>query len=192
MAAYSGKVTNRPLKPGEKMYRYFGPEGLTHELNVGQSRPGGPWWGLGEPPKSAKEWRERSAVLDEWNRDGYQVVGTVPEHANIKACTGTISEQSGKNLPGQYLPGGGQQAFIDWTMEQGKALQKAADEVIASGKPAKWKDAVTGIEFEIRPTGWTDANGIHGYWHMPDPAVVQTSKLGARERASKQERETAH
>lgn len=187
LAAYSGKVINRPLKPGEKVYRFFGPGGVTHGFSVDRSRPGGAWWGLGEPPKNAKQWRESAAVKDEWNRDGFVVVGTVSEHANIKSCVGTISEQYGKELPGQYLPGGGQQAYFDFSRAQSDQLQLVADEVMATGKPKKWKDSVSGLEFEVRPTGWTDANGVYGYSHMPGPATIQTAKLAARERASKEQ-----
>lgn len=186
LAAYSGKVINRPLKPGEKVYRFFGPGGVTHGYSVDPSRPGGAWWGLGEPPKNAKQWRESAAVKDEWNRDGFVVVGTVSEHANIKSCVGTISEQYGKELPGQYLPGGGQQAYFDFSRAQSDQLQLVADEVMATGKPKKWKDSVSGLEFDVRPTGWTDANGVYGYSHMPGPGTIQTAKLAARELASKE------
>lgn len=48
---------------------------------------------------------------------------------------------------------------------------------------------VGGIAWEIRPTGWLDANGVHGYLAMPGPASVQTVRLGARELASKRENE---
>ena len=63
--AFSGKVVNRPLRPGDQIYRFFGPEGVTHWAPVSESASGGAWWGLGHPPKTAKEWREKSAVLDE-------------------------------------------------------------------------------------------------------------------------------
>ncbi|MDQ0073475.1 hypothetical protein J2W34_005283 [Variovorax boronicumulans] len=187
--AFSGKIVNRPLKPGEQIYRFFGPEGVTHRYKLDESHPGGGWWGLGSPPKTAKEWREKAAVLDEWNRDGYLVVGTVPADSNIKAAVGTISEQSGKNIPGQYLPGGNPQAVIDMDIAAKGGLANVAKEVIASGKAKPWKDPVTGMTFEIKPTGWTDANGIHGYINMPGAASVQTARLGSREMATKENRE---
>jgi len=187
--AFSGKIANRPLKPGEQIYRFFGPEGVTHEYKLKDSLPGGGWWGLGSPPKTAKEWREKAAVLDEWNRDGYLVVGTVPKDGSIKAAVGTISEQSGKSIPGQYLPGGNMQAVIDMNDVSKGGLASAAEEVVSSGKAKTWEDPVTGMMFEIRPTGWTDANGIHGYINRPGAASVQAARLSARELATKENRE---
>ncbi|QFZ82801.1 MULTISPECIES: hypothetical protein [Variovorax] len=187
--AFSGKIINRPLKPGEQIYRYFGPEGVTHRHDVKLTQPGGGWWGLGPPPRTAKEWREKCAVLDEWNRDGYIVIGTAPVDHEIKAAVGTISEQSGKEISGQYLPGGNSQAVIDISESAKNGLKDVAEKVVASGKAAVWSDPVTRMKFEIRPTGWTDANGIHGYANVPRAASVQTSRLGAREMATKENRE---
>ena len=61
------------------------------------------------------------------------------------------------------------------------------DAVIASGKPQIVKSG--GMEFELRATGWTDANGVWGYLRMPGPAVIQTARLGTRELAAKDERD---
>lgn len=102
---------------------------------------------------------------------------------------GTISEQSGKSIPGQYLPGGNPQAVIDMDIAAKGGLANVAKEVIASGKAKPWKDPATGMTFEIRPTGWTDANGIHGYISMPGAASVQAARLGSREMATKENRE---
>ena len=187
--AFSGKIVNRELRPGEQIYRLFGPAGDTHRVQVDKSFAGGDWWGLGAPPKTAKEWREKAAVLDEWNRDGFIIVGTVPDGSRIKAAVGTISEQSGTKLPGQYLPGGEMQAVLDMSKDAKTGLSKIADEVVKTSKPGAWIDPATGMRFEIRPTGWKDANGIHGYIHMPGVAAVQTARLGAREQASKDHRE---
>lgn len=187
--AFSGRIINRPLKPGEQIFRFFGPEGVTHGTQVKQSYATGTWWGLGPPPKTAKEWREKCAVLDEFNRDGYVVVATVPAGGEIKAAVGTVSEQSGKKIPGQHLAGGSTQAVIHLDDAAKKALSAQADEVIRSGRPQVWTDPVSGMMFEIRPTGWPDANGIHGYLEMPGPATVQTARLGAREEATKENRE---
>lgn len=190
--AFSGKIVNRPLKPGEKIYRLFGPEGITHRMKVDGSAPGGAWWGLGHPPSTAKEWREQAAVLDEWNRDGFMVVGTIPAgQQQVKAAVGTISEQAGKKITGQYLPGGGTQAVINFATEAKDGLEEAAKEVMSTGKSRTWIDPASGITFEIRPTGWTDANGIYGYVNMPGQGSVQTVRLGAREQATKENREVA-
>ena len=188
IAAYSGRIVNRELKDGEKIYRLFGPGGTTHSVNVRNSNPGGSWWGLGEPPRNAKQWREQAAVLDEWNRDGYILVGTVRGNGP-KAAVGAIAEQGGTKLSGQYLPGGGTQAHFHFNRDSSAQLQTLADQVIATGRPASWADPVSGITFEIKPTGWTDANGVWGYIRPPNAATVQTARLGAREQASKEHRE---
>jgi hypothetical protein len=200
--AFSGKIVNRELKPGEQIYRLFGPAGDTLRVPVGKSYPGGAWWGLGSPPKTAKEWREQAAVLDEWNRDGFMIVATVPQGRPIKAAVGTISEQRGTKISGQFLPGGGMQAVFDMSKEAKANLSRVAEEVMQTGKPRywvwdqNWIDPLTGarththMKFEIRPTGWGDANGVHGYLRVPGGVgTVQTARLGAREQATKENRE---
>lgn len=186
LAAYSGKIINRPLKPGEKVFRFFGPEGVTHGFEVRSSNPAGAWWGLGEAPKSAAQWRKDAAVLDEFNRDGFIVTGTVPAGADIKACVGVVSEQFGKNIPGQYLAGGAHQAVIHWDATLKAKIIAAGNEVMKTQKAVKVVDPHTGMIFEVAATGWKDSNGVHGYFHLPGPGAVQTAKLGARERASKE------
>ncbi|SPK75140.1 conserved protein of unknown function (plasmid) [Cupriavidus taiwanensis] len=189
VAAYSGRMINRPLKQGEEIFRFFGPAGVTHGEKITSTNPGGVWWGLGPPPKSAQQWRERAAVLDEFNRDGYVVVGRVVGTNPPKAVVGTVAEQTGSKLSGQYLPGGATQAFFMLDEETSKGLKALGEEVIASGKARAWTDTLTGITFHIRPTGWKDANGVWGYARMPGPTSVQTARLGAREQATKKNRE---
>lgn len=189
--AFSGRIINRPLKPGEKIYRLFGPQGVTHQVNVGKSHPGGAWWGLGSPPRTAKEWRNNAAVLDEWNRDGFMVVGTAPSKCNMKACVGTISEQSGTKLGGQYLPGGGTQAVVEFSPESKAALDALAERVIATRNAQSWTDPKTGMLFTVAPTNWKDANGVWGYLHPVSAGAIQTSRLAARERATKENRNVA-
>lgn len=162
----------------------FGPSGTTHGVDISSSNAGGAWWGLGEPPATAKQWCEQAAVLDEWNRDGYILVGTV--HGNgPKAAVGTIAEQGGTRLPGQYLPGDGTQANFHFDRASSAHLQSIADRVVSSGQPEAWLDPVSGISFEIRPTGWSDANGVWGYIRPPNTGTVQTTRLTTREQASK-------
>lgn len=190
---YSGKIVNRELEKGEQVFRVFGPEGVTHDYPVKQtmaagdsSRPTG-FWGLGASPKNAKEWRETSgAVLDEWNRDGFIMVGTVEESGKVKACTGKIAEQTGEKIPGQYLPGGGKQAIIN-TFPSAEQVNALADQVIKDGVPRKL--SVGGMSWEIKPTGWHDANGIHGYGLVSGTAAVQTMRLGSHEQATKTTRD---
>ncbi len=188
--AFGGKIVNRELREGEQLFRLFGPEGVTLTNKVDGTSPGGVWWGVGKPPKDAKEWRMNSAVLDEWNRDGFLVTATLQKEAKIKACVGMNSEMYGKSIPGQYLPGGGTQAFFFLNEESAKVLAQKGQEVVASGKPVQWVDQASGMRLEIKPTGWTDANGVHGYLESAHPAYVQAVKLETRELAAKDNRET--
>lgn len=75
--AYSGKMINRQLHDGEHFFRAFGEGGETHGVKIKESVAGGVWWGIGEAPKSAQEWRPSTAVLDEFNRNGFLVTGKV-------------------------------------------------------------------------------------------------------------------
>ncbi|WP_321902843.1 hypothetical protein [Paraburkholderia tropica] len=187
IAANSGRMINRPLAHGEKVVRVFGPEGTTLGKRVGETFADGRWWWLGEPPANATVWRKNGAVLDEWNRDGYMVVGQITGKQGPKAVVGTISEQAGRKLSGQYLEGGAIQAFVEMSPQASAKLRELGQKVISTGQPESWIDLATGMVFEIKPTGWKDVNGVHGYLHLPGPGTVQTMKLGAREQASKTE-----
>ena len=189
--AFSGRMVNRELKEGEQIVRFFGPGGTTYRVDVDPTKAGGGWWWLGAPPKTAKEWRELAAVLDEFNRDGFMVVATITGKHPPKAVVGTVAEQYAEKIPGQYLPGGGTQAFFFLERASSEALTKVGQEVMASKKAAKFVDPVSGISYEVKPTGWTDANEIHGYLNMPGPAAVHTSSLGASEMAIKENREVS-
>lgn len=118
------------------------------------------------------------------------VIGHVTGDSGPKAAVGTVSEQVSKNIPGQYLEGGGTQALFFMDRASGSRLSELGQEVIQTKQVKRWLDPVSGISFEIKPTGWTDANGMHGYLHLPGPGTVQTMKLGAREQASKTEEAT--
>jgi hypothetical protein len=185
VAANSGRIVNRPLAKDEQIARFFGPGGKTLGKGVDDTFAGGVWWWVNQAPADAKSWREQAAVLDEFNRDGYVVTGRIVANQGPKAAVGTIAEQVSKDIPGQYLPGGGTQAFFFLNQESARKLSDLGKEVIESKQVARWMDTVSGISFEISPTGWTDANGVHGYLHMPGAGTVQTLKLGAREQASK-------
>ena len=192
VTTYGGKIVNRTLEKGGQIFRVFGPKGVTHgyQLPMDAFAGGNPeraskFWGMGGVPKNAKEWREYSGgVLDEWNHAGFIAVGTVEESGKIKACTGKIAEQYGDKIPGQYLPGGGKQAMIDTSADLAKQINAVAAQVVQDGKVRTL--SAGGYSWEIKPTGWKDANGIHGYDVVMLTAGVQTAKLGAREQASKE------
>jgi len=164
--AFSGKMTNRALRSDEKIYRVFGPEGTTHKIKVDESKAGGKWWGVGEPPKDAKTWREGDAVRDEWNRDEFLVVGTPPAKPPkqpAKGVFGDVSEQFSESIPGQYLPGGRPQAVLELPQSTIDELTQLGRATIGDSLPRGYTCPTTGIKFDIMPTHWDDANGIHGY-----------------------------
>lgn len=191
IAAFSGKMLNRPLKDGEQIFRFFGPPRTTHGVAVDEAWAAGAWWGLGPPPRTAKEWREMAAVLDSFNGDGFFVTAKIVNGKGPKAVVGTVSEQFGKKIPGQYLPGGATQAFFFLESSVKDALNKAGQTFANDGKVNKIVDPATGIEFTFHATGWTDANGIWGYVRGPGTTATQTARLGAREQASKHNEEVA-
>ena len=189
LAAFSGKMINRQLKDGEQIFRFFGPPRTTHGVEVGEAFAGGGWWGLGPPPKTAKEWREFAAVLDSFNGDGFYMVARVTGNKGPKAVVGTVSEQFGKEIPGQHLPGGATQAFFYLEQVFSKSLSKAGQDFAKGENVSTIVDTATGLEFTFYRTGWTDANGIWGYLRPPGTTTTQTAKVGSREQATKENRE---
>jgi len=190
IGTFSGKIVNRAIKQDETIYRVFGPGGVTHGKSVNTSLAGGSrspaFWGIGAPPTSGESWRHGAAVLDEWNRNGFMIVGKVVS-GSLPACTGKIAEQVSSAIPGQYLRGGGKQAMIDIPADVMSEINNLGNHVITTGSPVS--KVVGGVEWTLAPTGWFDVNGIHGYIGTPGPGTVQTAKLGARELANKPEDE---
>ena len=185
VAAYAGKMVNRKLKDGEEVFRFFGPPTKTHGVLVDEAWAAGAWWGLGKPPRTAKEWREFAAVLDSFNGDGFFVTAKIKGNNGPKAVVGTVSEQFGEKIPGQYLPGGATQAFFALEDAFKAALSQAGHDFIHVGTVNKIVDPLTGFEYTFHKTGWTDANGIWGYIRAPGTTSVQTARVGSREQATK-------
>jgi hypothetical protein len=185
VAAFAGKMVNRELKDGEQVFRFFGPPRTTHGVPVDEAWAGGAWWGVGAPPKTAKEWREMAAVLDSFNGDGFFVSARVTGGKGPKAVVGTVSEQFGEKIPGQYLPGGATQAFFFLEKDFKELLNKAGHDFASGAKTSKLLAPATGLEFTFHSTGWTDANGIWGYIRGPGTTATQTARVGSREQATK-------
>lgn len=185
VAAFSGKMVNRQLKDGEQVFRFFGPSRTTHGVLVGKADSAGAWWGVGQAPKTAKEWREMAAVLDSFNGDGFFVSAKVVGNKGPKAVVGTVSEQFGKRIPGQHLPGGATQAFFFLDDAFKTLLNKMGEDFANGAKASQVVDLQTGLEFTFHRTGWTDANGIWGYLRAPGSTTTQTARVGSREQASK-------
>jgi hypothetical protein len=179
IATYAGQIVNREIQPGERVFRVFGPEGKAHGVDVRRSyasgRPGGnSFWGLNEVPSGAESWRQGSAVLDEWNHNGFIVIGTVLPGHSLPACTGLIAEQTGKDIGSQYLRGGSKQAMLKLPEDVAKQLGDAAERVERSGHEAL---EAGGVRWELKATGWSDVNEIHGYKQSADVGSVQTEYL---------------
>lgn len=92
--------------------------------------------------KGGKEWRELLAVLEEFSQNGaFSICRIKPGHS-INAWEGRAAEQFGMQNPGQYLPGGMTQLYMEtWS----SSFDDAVEWVVRAGK-----------------TGWTDLEGV-GY-----------------------------
>ncbi|MET3654895.1 hypothetical protein [Dyella japonica] len=185
IAANSGRMTNRRLAKNEMISRAFGPEGTTRGVPVGPTWPDGRWWWVGDPPANAEIWRVNGAILDEWNRNGYIVIGQIVSDEGPKVVTGTIAEQTGKELADQYFQGGASQAYFEVNEASAKKLREIGNEVMRTEKPQSWIDPVSGISFEVKPTGWENVNGVYGYSKIAGEGRVQTQKLQPREQSGK-------
>lgn len=179
IAASSGKIKNEMLS-GETLFRAFGPGGATHGLPVSASSPAGVFWGRGQPPKTAKEWREKCAVLDEWNRNGWLSIVNIPPGVHIPASTSTVSEQFGKKLD-QYLPGGGQQAVITDGFDD--MVKEATNRLFAKGGGKETIVMANGksIEVIVKQSGWKGINGKVGYGDDVIPGAGVAERLGVSE-----------
>lgn len=143
IAAFSGPIKAAKVQGGEFILRIHTP--------LAKSATG-PWW-VRLPPgvteanwrevlKGGKEWRELLAVLEEFSQNGaFSVCRIKPGHS-INAWEGRAAEQFGMQNPGQYLPGGMTQLYMEtWS----KSFDDAVEWVVRAGK-----------------TGWTDLEGV-GY-----------------------------
>jgi hypothetical protein len=126
-----------------------------------------------------------AAVLDSFNGDGFFVSARVTGGKGPKAVVGTVSEQFGEKIPGQYLPGGATQAFFFLEKDFKELLNKAGHDFASGAKTSKLLAPATGLEFTFHSTGWTDANGIWGYIRGPGTTATQTARVGSREQATK-------
>ncbi len=100
--AFSGEIKAITIKGPKQIFRIIKP---------GANYPAGKWW-TEVKPKSGKEWREKWAVLDEFNENGHYIVYDIPAGMEIKAWRGVVSEQFGEKAA-QWLPGGETQLYID-------------------------------------------------------------------------------
>ena len=187
VAAASGKISNVDLgEKGALLFRAFGRGGTTHGVPVDETFAKGFWWGIGEAPKTAQEWRQKSAVLDEFNRNGMLAVVRIPPGSKVKvpACTSTVSEQFGKDIAGQYLEGGGKQAGVE--ISKVPDLAKVDDAMKALLAKGGGKTTLpNGIQIEVRHSGWGGINGKIGYGADVIPGAGIVERLGVTEMQTK-------
>jgi hypothetical protein len=165
IAAFSGMIEASSVHGGEYLLRVHVPDGAT-----------GPWWvrlphgvtdtNWREFIKNGKEWRELLAVLDEFSKNGaYSICKVKPGHS-VNAWEGKASEQFGMSNPGQYLPGGLTQIFMDTRL-------------------SSFTDGVEWIAKELA-TGWKDLEGV-GYAaaNVKVAAAARVERLAHGENQSK-------
>ncbi|TPG55431.1 DUF4112 domain-containing protein [Ewingella americana] len=190
VASFSGKVMPMSANDlaGSTLYRVFG----NATKDARESFSGGratAFWGYEKVPASAENWRIPAAVLDEWNGNGFIVVMKLPENMaitmpEVAAWHGKIAEQFGKELPGQYLIGGGEQVIINLG-DLAKQITDIGQEVKKGGRALSTQ--INGVELAFYPTGWNDVNGKYGF-DNPDkikPPFVETRQLSDSELQSK-------
>lgn len=189
IASFHGAITpvGAHELAGRRLYRAFGNPSKRAPW-PGGSRGGGrqpAFWGVGEAPTTAEEWRVRSAVLDEWNGNGFIAVLQLPSDLparmpELKGWMGQIAEQYGSKVPSQYLEGGGEQVIIDLGELAGRITEEG--EKIKSGMavvPIEWN----GIRVELRSTNWSNVEGRYGYSRFEDDFrnAARTRRLGTDE-----------
>lgn len=190
IASFSGEITAKSARDmgGSTIYRAFG---NPTELAPNGSWAAGGFWGYQKVPGSAEEWRQLSAVLDEWNGNGFLVVLHLPEDLATRmpgsnAWHGNIAEQFGNEIPAQYLQGGGEQVIINLDETLKTELNRIGEQVKASGQAVRIE--INGVNAEFYPTGWKEVEGVHGYSKpegIEPPYVTYTRELHDDELRSK-------
>lgn len=192
IASFSGEITAKSAREmgGSTIFRAFGNETALATTSGGSWAAGG-FWGYQKVPGDAKEWRQLSAVLDEWNGNGFLVVLHLPEDFAARmpgsnAWHGKIAEQFGVKRSAQYLEGGGEQVIINLDEMLKKELNRVGGQVKATGQPASVE--FDGVKAEFYPSGWKDVEGVHGY-NKPEgiepPYATYTRELHDDELRSK-------
>lgn len=189
IASFSGEITAKSAREmaGKTIFRAFGNESTV----AGESYAAGGFWGYQKTPGSAEEWRELSAVLDEWNGNGFLVVLHLPEDFGTRmpgasAWHGKIAEQFGKDIPDQYLKGGGEQVIIELDERFKRMVNNYGNQVKVIGR-AMTID-IQGVKAEFYPSEWKEVSGKYGYSkpeEITPPYATSTRKLHDDELRSK-------
>ena len=195
VASFHGeiKALDAQQLAGKKLYRAFGRKSELATYEPGSSAGGRSpaYWGVGEAPKSAEEWRTRSAVLDTWNGNGYLAVLHLPDDfamrmPQAKAWQGKIAEQFGSSTPVQYLEGGGEQVVIDLG-KLAEEITKVGEKIKAGELAANGPMIVDGIRVDFFETKWENVEKVYGYSRFEDDIgyAAKTRRLATDEVQSK-------
>ncbi|WP_005032246.1 hypothetical protein [Holophaga foetida] len=174
--AFSGPINATRIRGPYSMERYY---------DLSKAGPSGAWWQpQGTIYRRAKDWRERSAVLDTFNKDGYRATCHLPPNLELCAWEGKAAGQV-HPATGQWLEGGGQQlvAHIPLKPGESEAILKAAQEAIRTGS-SEYR-ASNGVLFKFEKTGWADSVDIHGFENFREVYDAETNTLLEYERAYK-------
>lgn len=114
LATFSGPVSLVMLPPGTEIYRTVGLTASEYGVDRGivTNKLLGDFWEPSNPNdyQDIAEWREKTAVLAEWNGDyGHVAVRT---SVAIPVLSGTVAEQPIHRDGHRVLPGGGLQYYI--------------------------------------------------------------------------------
>jgi hypothetical protein len=189
IASFHGEIAawNATQLAGKKVFRVFGNAGTIG----GESYAGGMYWGLGNAPGTAKEWRELCAVLDKFNANGYIVTGHLPDNLHelwpeAKAWMGKVAEQYGSGEPLQYLEGGGEQLFANFGGEINKRITDIGNLMKKGELPATHTEEIEGVIFRFYKTNWENIEKLFGYGKAADDtSAASTRKLASEEIRSK-------
>ncbi|EED97928.1 hypothetical protein [Burkholderia multivorans] len=188
VASFSGEIKALTAKElaGKKVYRVFGnpSELATYPggSSAGGRRPA--FWGVGEPPKTAEEWRRLCAVLDVWNGNGFIVVLQLPHDFGerlpaAKAWAGKVAEQYGVVTPVQYLEGGADQLVVDfgklseYVTEEGEKIKHQFANFTGHADLHVQRE-FDGVKIEFHKTNWENVEKVYGYSKYEDDIKYST------------------
>lgn len=191
VGSFHGEITavKADQLAGKTLYRAFGKKSELATYEKGSSAGGREiaYWGVGDAPKNAEEWRTRSAVLDTWNGNGFLVVVHLPNNfaelmPNVKAWQGKIAEQYGTREPIQYLEGGGEQLVANFG-KLAEEITTIGEKLKAADKDVHLSEVIEGIRVDFFKTNWQDVEKVHGYSKVEESAAnaARTRQLGEEE-----------
>ncbi|MFM0130535.1 hypothetical protein [Paraburkholderia sediminicola] len=189
IASFHGEIAALEARQlaGKKLYRAFGKESKMASESAAGGYHGGSYWGVGNAPKNAEEWRTRAAVLDEWNANGFLVVAHLPDNLaelwpEAKAWMGKISEQYSEKEPLQYLEGGGEQLLANFGEEITKKITDIGKDVKAVDSGGVRTEVINGVRFDFYKTNWENVEKVYGYGKTAEDAnAAATRKLAKDE-----------